>query len=133
MYDQLAAADKLEVLLKEYPNLRKRTGRWNKVAFYTKDVNALVTRFDQRFNCGCCSHSPLEIWPYLETPHGNIYSDPPDFFVGRRGSYSEGDTPDKGWDSKMRDAGIPEPIIGAVGMHFRRVEEEETSEEDQGP
>jgi hypothetical protein len=115
---KLAEADRLEAMLKEFPNVRKRTGRWNKVAYYAKDVNPLVNRFDMRHNCGCCSDSPLEIWPYLETPYGNIYSDPPEFRVGEKAYYG-GDVPHKGWDKTMRDAGLPESIIGAVSMHFR--------------
>jgi hypothetical protein len=113
---KLAEASSLEAMFKAYPNLKKKVGRWNKVAYYTKDVNAQVDRFDLRHNCGCCSDSPLEIWPYLETPYGRVYSDPPDFWVGERADY--GDRPNPGWDDKMRAAGIPEAVIGAVAMHF---------------
>ncbi len=119
----LAQAGKLETMLKEYPSLRKFTGRWNKVAYYTREVNSKVSRFDLRHNCGCCSDSPLEIWPYLETPIGNIFSDPPKFVVGEK-SYLGGDRPHAGWDATMRAAGIPEEIIGAVSMHFKRCAEE---------
>ncbi len=117
--EKLAAADKLEALLKLYPNIRKRTGRWNKVAFYSKDVNATATRFDIRYNCGCCNDSPLEVWPYAETLQGNVYTDPPDFRVGRKEPCYGGDLPEKGWMKAMQDAGIPEPIIGAVSMRFK--------------
>jgi hypothetical protein len=116
--DKLAEAERLEALHKAYPNLKKKVGRWNKVVYYTKDVNAQVERFDMRHNCGCCSDSPLEIWPYLETPNGNVYSDPPDFWVGERAYY--GDVPEPGWDDKMRAAGIPDVIIGAVSVHFEK-------------
>ena len=117
--EKLAAADKLEALLKLYPNIRKRTGRWNKVAFYSKDVNATATRFDIRYNCGCCNDSPLEVWPYAETLQGNVYTDPPDFRVGRKEPWGGGDLPEKGWDKQMRDAGISESIISAVSMRFK--------------
>lgn len=122
--DKIAEADQLDAMLKEYPNLRKHTGRWNKVAFMTKDVNSKVERFDIRHNCGCCKDSPLEIWPYLETPFGKVYSDPAMFRVGEREPFYGGDRPTRGWDKTMRDAGIPEPIIGAVGMHFKQEAEE---------
>jgi ribosomal 50S subunit-associated protein YjgA (DUF615 family) len=122
--EKLALADQLEQLLVKYPNLRKHTGRWNKVAYYTKDVNALVDRFDMRHNCGCCNDSPLEVWPYLETPLGKVYSEPSMFRVGEKEPFYHGDRPYKGWDKTMQDAGIPESIIGAVKMHFRREAEE---------
>ncbi len=118
--EKIVEAEKLEAMLKAYPNLRKKEGRWKKIAYYSKDVNALVDRFDRRFNCGCCVDSPLEIWPYLETPIGNIYSDPSDFRVGEKESHYGGTVPHKGWDKTMRAAGIPESIIGAVGMIFTR-------------
>jgi len=122
--EKIAEADKLEAMLKVYPNLCKKVGRWNKVVFYTKDVNALVTRFDIRHNCGCCADSHLEVWPYLETPYGNVYSDPPEFRVGHKEPIYGGNRPDKGWDKVMKDAGIPEAIVGAVRMHFKRSADE---------
>jgi hypothetical protein len=122
--ERIAEADKLEAMLKQYPNLRKRVGRWEKVAYYTSDVNTKVDRFDIRHNCGCCNDSPLEIWPYLETPIGKVYSDPPDFRVGQRDPCYGGDVPYEGWDTKMREAGLPEMIIGAVSMHFKRCADE---------
>lgn len=122
--EKIALAGQLEQLLVKYPNLRKHTGRWNKVAYYSKDVNAVVDRFDMRHNCGCCNDSPLEVWPYLETPLGKVYSEPSMFRVGEKEPYYHGDRPYKGWDKTMRDAGIPEPIIGAVKMHFKREADE---------
>jgi hypothetical protein len=110
-------------MLKAYPNLRKRVGRWEKVAYYSKDVNTVVDRFDLRHNCGCCNDSPLEIWPYLETPIGRVYSDPPEFRVGEK-SYFGGDKPYDAWDATMKAAGIPDVIIGAVSVHFERCAKE---------
>jgi hypothetical protein len=118
--EKLAAADKLAALLALYPNLRQRTGRWKKVVYYSPDVNKVVERFDIRHNCGCCNDSPLEIWPYLETPHGNVYSDPPEFRVGQKEPFYGGDVPRKGWEQEMRSAEIPDVIIGAVSTHFKR-------------
>lgn len=113
-----AEANQLEALLAEFPDLQKRVGRWNKVAYYSKTANSKVNNYDLRHNCGCCNDSPLELWPYLETPHGKVYSDPPCFQVGER-HWIAGDRPYDGWKTKLRDAGIPEPIIKAVVEHFR--------------
>jgi len=120
---KLAEADRLVRLIEAFPDLKKHVGRWNKVAYYSKSVNSKVTRFDLRHNCGCCSDSPLEVWPYQETEHGNIYSDPPCFQVGER-SYLGGDTPYSAWEDKLKTAGIPESIIGAIEMHFERCRKE---------
>lgn len=117
--EKLAKANEIEALLKEYPDLREKVGRWNKVAYCSKAVNPKVNRFDIRHNCGCCNDSPLEIWPYLESPLGNIYSDPPKFVVGER-HWMGGDKPYGGWKREMQEAGIPEGIIGAVSMHFKK-------------
>jgi hypothetical protein len=62
----------------------------------------------------------LEVWPYLETPNGNVYSDPTMFWVGEADPMFGGDIPSAGWEEQMRSAGIPEAIIGAVQMHFER-------------
>jgi hypothetical protein len=115
-----AEADRLLKLSEKYPDLRKHVGRWNKVVFCSKSVNVQITRFDLRHNCGCCRDSPLEVWPYLETELGPVYSDPPMFHVGRADPCFGGDLPSQGWDATMRAAGLPESIVGAVGMHFKR-------------
>lgn len=121
---QLAEAERLKKLAEAFPDVRKHVGRWNKVAYCSKSVNPKVERFDMRHNCGCCNDSPLEVWPYLETPHGKVHSDPPMFFVGERDPWSYGDRPSPGWKGKMQEAGIPEVIIGAVSMHFKRCRDE---------
>lgn len=116
--EKIAEATRLQALQAEFPDLQKYVGRWDKVAFYSKTVNTRVTRFDVRHNCGCCNDSPLEIWPYLETPHGKVYSDPPKFVVGEK-HWIAGDRPYEGWKDKMQEAGLPEAVIGAVSMIFK--------------
>ena len=116
--DKMAEAERLKALMKEFPDLQKYVGRWNKVAYYSKTVNEKVQRFDLRHNCGCCNDSPLEVWPYLETPHGKVYSDPPQFVVGER-HWISGDVPHSGWKKLLQEAHLPEAIIGAISAHFR--------------
>lgn len=118
-----AEAERLQKLSASVPNLQKHVGRWNKVVYYSPDANPKATRFDMRHNCGCCSDSPLEVWPYMETEHGNVYSSPPCFQVGER-CYLGGDTPYPGWEGKLKEYGLPEVIIGAVRMHFERCKQE---------
>lgn len=137
--DRVDEAGQLEKLLAAYPNVQRHVGRWDKVAYFTKDVNARVERFDMRHNCGCCNDSPLELWPYVETEYGKIYSDPPCFRIGEK-HWVSGDKPRHGWKEDLRKAEIPEIIIGAVQTHFEqcrqdRIEmassEDETGEENE--
>jgi len=121
---QLAEAERLKKLAEMYPDIQRHVGRWNKVAYSSKSVNSKVERFDIRHNCGCCNDSPLEVWPYLETPVGKVYSDPSMFVVGERDPWSYGDRPKPGWKNELRTAGIPEDIIGAISMHFKRCRDE---------
>lgn len=116
---QYELAKKLDRMSAQFPDLRKYVGRWEKVVYYSKTVNTKVARFDMRHNCGCCRDSPLEIWPYVETDLGKVYSDPPSFIVGEKDTYASGDIPHSGWKTKLEVAGIPEIIIGAIGMHFK--------------
>ena len=116
--DNLDEAARLEALLLEYPNLRKHTARWNKVSYYSKDINPLATEYEGRFNCGCCSDSSREVFPYLDTANGRVYSDPPKFSIGEKNDYG-GATPYLGWDQKMRDAGISEVVIAKIQAQFK--------------
>lgn len=115
--EHVAEASRLEKMAAAYPDLRRHEGRWEKVAFCSKSVNALVTDYDMRYNCGCCSDSPLELWPYINTDHGKIYSDPPMFFIGEK-SWMGGDDPRPGWKESLRKEGIPESIVDRVKLHF---------------
>lgn len=120
--EKKAEADKLVRLSATFPDLQKHVGRWNKVAYYSASVNSKVERFDLRHNCGCCQDSPLEVWPYLETSDGKVYSDPPCFQVGEK-YYLGGDRPYPKWREKLEAAGLPEVIIGAISMHFKEDKE----------
>lgn len=115
--EKLAEADNLTKLHEAHPDLQKHVNRWRKVRFYSKQVNTLATRFDIGHSCGCCNDSTLEVWPYIETEHGKVYSDPPRFQVGEK-HWIAGDTPYPAWKDQLREAGIPESIIGAVQAHF---------------
>lgn len=124
--EKLAEVNRLERLQQAFPDLKKRTGRWNKVAFYSKTVNEKVDEFDSRHNCGCCSDSPLEIWPYMNTPDGKVFSDPPCFTVGERDGY--GDRPYDNWSNALREARISGNVIERISMLFNARDEEEEDE-----
>lgn len=113
-----AELDAIERLRTGFDDLRSRTGRWNKHVLYSRHANAVATACDIRHNCGCCQDSSLEVWPYLDTQDGPVYTDPPMFWVGEA-YYNGGDVPRDGWDDRMREAGISEAVIDVVAAYFR--------------
>lgn len=112
-------ADRLEALRKEFPDLVREVGRWNKVAYSSKSVNTQVDDYDLRHNCGCCGDSPLELWPYKKTSIGPVYSNPSKFVIGEK-NYLGGDTPSPNWEGSLRSAGISETLIARVKAHFKK-------------
>jgi len=119
----------LKSMLESYPDLEVHTGRWNKKVYSSRSVNSLVNNYDTRHNCGCCSDSPLEVWPYLETEYGKIYSSPAMFFVGQKNEYRYGDLSDPGWEDKLRKENIPEELIERMSSLFSDEDYEEDDEE----
>src|SRR3972149_1255266 len=110
-------AYRLQKLAETYPDIKKYVGRWNKIVYCTKTVNNKVNKFDRRYNCGCCGDSPLEIWPYIETEFGKVYSDPSKFLVGEK-HWLAGALPKKGWKKELLWNNIPELIIEEIQYSF---------------
>ena len=115
---KIAEAERLEKLQQLYPDLKRHVGRWNKVVYCSPSVNSLVTDYETRHNCGCCGDSPLELWPYLETEHGRIYSRPTGIFIGERDPYFGGDISRSGWREDLQKHGFPEGLIERVSYMF---------------
>lgn len=97
-------------LRRKYPDFYSTEDRWRNRYNISKSVNHLCTDFQKKRSCGCCPDPAIYIMPYVETEHGRIYSDPYQFCVGEGQSYSRIRI-DDGWDTKMREAGIPEKVI----------------------
>ena len=114
--------ESLQKLSIAFPDLEKYVGRWGKKAYFSAQVNDKVTHYDLRHNCGCCQDSPLELWPYIETPNGPVYSKPPMFQIGER-CYLGGDIATSGWKEKLRQSHIPESIIERLKSYFREEHE----------
>jgi hypothetical protein len=119
---KLGEADKLERLTQQYPDLRVYVGRWSKVVYCAKDANPHATHYDMRHNCGCCSDSPLELWPYMMVGEDRIYSDPPCIQIGERSDH--GDRPYPGWADKLKQEGLPDELIRVIKGHFRQEKRE---------
>lgn len=115
--------ESLKARYAKYPDLKRHVNRWKTVRYCSASVNDKVTECDIAHNCGCCGDSPLEVWPYLETELGKLYSDPPRFTVGEK-HWIAGDAPYAGWKEDFRKAGISEIIISQVSNHFKACAEE---------
>lgn len=103
-------------LEQQFPGIKSYTGRWNKKVYCSKSVNKFVDQFEHRHNCGCCSDSPLEVWPYIEIDGNKIYSDPPCLTVGEAFHY--GDIPNKNWKQILQKYEISDVIIDKVQKFF---------------
>jgi hypothetical protein len=124
-------ADGLQLLLAAYPDLKRHVDRWDKETFCSRTVNAKVISYDMKRNCGCCADTPVEVWPYLDTSNGRVHSDPPCFRVGNQDPESYTYVARFGWEEGLRSAGIPDEMIGRIGLSLSpAVEPELTAEVD---
>jgi hypothetical protein len=117
--DTLLEAERLEKLVTMFPNIQRHVNRWGKTRLFARDVNSRANRFSLGYNCGCCDDSPLELWVYIETEFGDVYSDPPYFRIGEK-HWKGGDSPYPEWKKGLIEAGIPEVIIEDVSKHFKK-------------
>ena len=113
---KVAEMERLICLSSAYPDLQKHVDQWEKVVYYSPSVNSKVDQVEFRYNC--CSDSPLEVWPYLETKGGKIYSSPPCFRVGEKHGLG-GDKPYPKWADILEKTGISEVVVRAIFDHFR--------------
>lgn len=110
---------RVQALTRLYPDLKRHVGRWNKVAYCSASVNKLVDKFEHRFNCGCCGDSPMELWPYLDTEFGRIYSSPTGIFIGEKDPYFGGAVSRPGWREDLQKHGLSEALIEQVAVLFK--------------
>ena len=125
---KMVEAAKLADLLVRFPDLRRHVDRWEKVAYCSASVNGRVTDVEFRYNCGCCSDSPLEAWPFVVIDGQRVYSDPPVFRVADRDS--GGDVPYEGWHTQLAAAGLPEAVIAMVRSRLGIVEDDQDKKEE---
>lgn len=109
--------ERVEKLTALYPDLERHTGRWNRVVYCSSLANETVTDVFTRYNCGCCSDTPFEAWPYLKTEHGDVYSKPACFMVGEQHPVS-GARPNRGWQESLRNSKISQVVIDRLASRF---------------
>lgn len=108
---------RLEKLAALYPDLARFGGRWQRVVYCSELVNEQATHVFCRYNCGCCSDSPFEAWPYVKTEYGDVYSKPALFFVGEQ-HWISGAAPNENWEKELRKAKISETVIETLRARF---------------
>lgn len=113
---EIAREEALRVL---YPDIQRHVGRWNKIGYCSASVNAQCTKYETRYNCGCCGDSPLELWPYIETPHGRVYSYPTAIFIGEKDWFAGGTVSRAGWRERLKGYGLSDALIEDVSCMFR--------------
>jgi len=121
---KLADANKLKRLLDAYPDLETKTIRKYGKVYYSASINSKADKSVLRHSCGCCNDAPLEVMPYIETPDGRVYSNPPSFIVGEQNALYYSDVPNKGWSETLKKANIPDSIIMSVAAHFKKEADE---------
>lgn len=111
-------ADTLEILLQKFPDLTRRTNRWNKERLCSAKVSGIATNCEIHHNCGCCADSPLEVEPYIEENGVRLYGLPYSVFVGSRNEYEYGDVPYPDWEQKLDKLGVTEEVKEKVRCYF---------------
>jgi len=104
--------------LEKYDDLYIEVHRWNKECYCSRMVNSKVTHADIRFNCGCCSDSPLEVFPYLIRDGRKVYSSPSCFVVGEK--YGFGVSPDFDWEKDFKDNDISDDVINEIKIYLEK-------------
>lgn len=115
--EKLQFAEKLEKLLTLYPDLSIDKDRWNNIIYCAKSANDKVIDYELKHGCGCCPDATAIVYPYIDTEHGRVYSNP-HFYVGSKDECSDGYKENNGWKEKLRTANIPEEIIQKVSLLF---------------
>lgn len=125
---QISMQNKELELTKRFPDLKEHLNRWKHRRLCSKSFNSMTVSAEISHNCGCCSDSPLEVWPYVEVDGIRVFSDPPVFAVGER-SNSRGEIEYEGWQETLKKDNISQAVIDYVQAYFDKYTYEETDED----
>jgi hypothetical protein len=111
--------DNLRILVKKYPDLKKHVDRWRNERLKSKKVNAIADLCYFAHSCGCCDDSPLFVWPYIKDEETglDIYSDPPNIFIGEKNPYPvsgrvyKPERVNPNWEENLRECNISQVVI----------------------
>ena len=107
----------LHNLKDKFPDIKINVDRWKNQRKFTEKVNSIVDQVEITHNCGCCSDSPLEAYPYVVIDDSKVYSNPPCFTIGEKG-WAGGDIPNSGWEKKLQKENIPDGVLRQIQQYF---------------
>lgn len=122
-FDQLRAK-RLTDLAKEYSDISIDTYKGHD-RYYTSAVNEEVDLCE--IICDCSYGSLVEVFPYLITQFGRVYSDPPRFVVGEWLDFDYA-RPFSDWYDRMDMHSIGQSIIDQVFEYFDSFEDDAMKE-----
>lgn len=91
--------------------LRDDTG---KSYWCSAQANPEVDRFEVHGSSRSAEASPLEVWTYISTLEGRLYSDPPCHRIGEAVIGGFGELPDFGWESFLGLSKINKDLIKKI-------------------
>lgn len=118
-----AEAARVTALTTLFPDLKIHTDRWKTQRYSSASVNGRVTDYEVRRTCGCCIDAPRVAWPYIETEHGRVYSDPPSFYLSRFDDIGNNEELASDFEAGARKAGLPAAMIERAVNFYSRLKE----------
>ena len=115
---RLAELTRLQATQSRYPDLRIHVDRWKHERYCAASVNTQVTDYEVHRTCGCCIDAPKIVWFYLQTEHGPIYSDPPQYYLANWKEDGEGYTLIGSFRETALKAGIPEHLVSKLARAY---------------
>lgn len=126
--EKQAEAERIRRLAELFPDLETHTDRWKTQRYISKAVNARVANYELRRTCGCCPDAPRVLWPFLETEHGRVFSNPPSFYLTRLDDFGCNEDLDPHFESSARVAGLPETLIETMVRLYTKETHEDGAE-----
>lgn len=108
--------ERLQNLLAKFPDVQKTSDDIS--VYYSSCVNNMTNKYFICFPCGNGENSICELYVYVNTPNGVVYTNPPKFIIGEK--VCNRVIPYKCWQSKLLEAGISKQIISSLQEYFDR-------------
>lgn len=115
---------KLEGLLKIFPDLEVTKDRWGTVRYYANSANDLVNDYYTKHSCGCCSDSPLFVYPYLYVEGVKVHSKPDHFCIGEKNAWGTGEIYDPDSVKALVEKNISDIVVKQIEILVKTPVEE---------
>lgn len=108
-------------LFDQLPDLEITYDRWKVKRYSSLEVNARATKYYTGYSCGCCSDSPLFLYPFIELDGIRVHTKPVRFYIGERCEYTEdGIRYDTDCLEEMKKQGLSSILIDEVKLLVTR-------------